>query len=90
MFDVESNKSTIDRYSSLSRPRSRPFNRTIRVSNVLLALTLLAYLYRRSSVDLNSMLDKSILDLSEPGIDPSLPYETYTAGLSNVDWTKYA
>lgn len=56
-FDEESNKSTTTGLSGLSRTRSRLLNRALRIVNVLLTLALLAYLYRRSSVDLTSMLE---------------------------------
>lgn len=90
MFDEESNKPTATGSSGLSRTHSRLLNRNIRVVNVLLTLALLAYLYRQSSADLIPMLDTSILDLTEPGIDSSLSHKPYMAGTSNVDWFKYA
>lgn len=90
MFDEESNKPTATGSSGLLRTRSRLLNRIIRVVNVLLALALLAYLYWRSSPDLSLMLDTSILDLTEPGIDSGMSYKPYMAGLTNIDWSQYA
>jgi alpha-N-acetylglucosamine transferase len=87
--DEESNKATTIGVKLFSRPQSRNLNRVIRVVNVLLILALLIYLYLRPSADLTlSMLDTSILDLTEPGIDSSLSYDTTIP--SNVDWSKYA
>jgi hypothetical protein len=83
-FDEESNKATTIGVKPFSRPQSRNLNRVIRVVNVLLILALLIYLYLRPSADLIlSMLDTSILDLIEPGIDSSLTYDTTIP--SNVD-----